>query len=535
MMIAAAYRILLAGTALAAGTLMMPARSWADIVPTHGTEEDWPGYNNDYQSQRFSPLHQITTKNVASLKEICRIKVQDGGSFHAGPVVVDGTMYVTAGRDTIAIDPRNCRQKWRNTYTSSYEDVWSVNRGAAFSNGRVFRGLPDGALIAIDAGTGKTIWKDQVGDPGLGEFLSGAPLAWNGVVYTGTAGSDWGVRGRVMAFDAQDGRELWRFNLIPTGNEPGAETWQVKKSALTGGGGTWTALTLDVTRNELLIPVGNPAPDLDAEYRPGDNLYTDSVVALDARTGALRWYHQFKAHDGVDHDMAAAPVLYRTPDLQDFIAAAGKDGMLVGLDRETHQEVFRTPITTVENENAIPTEKGDHVCPGLLGGVEWNGPAYDRKNNALVVGAVDWCAVFKKGPPTYIAGELFYGGDPVQDPPETAHGWITAVDAATGKVKWKDRIDAPVIGAVSPTAGGVTFAGDIKGNFFALDSATGKQLFTTQTGGMIAGGIATYELEGKQYVAVTSGNVSRVTFGLLGDPTVIVMGLVDDSKTSGNQ
>jgi alcohol dehydrogenase (cytochrome c) len=157
-------------------------------------------------------------------------------------------------------------------------------------------------------------------------------------------------------------------------------------------------------------------------------------------------------------------------------------------------------------------------------------PAYDRKNNALVVGAVDWCAIFKKGPPTYIAGELFYGGEPIQDPSDKAHGWITAVDAATGQVKWKDDIGAPVIGGVTPTAGGVTFAGDIKGNFFALDSATGKQLFTTQTGGMIAGGVATFELNGKQYVAVTSGNVSRVTFGLLGDPTVIVMAVSDDSK-----
>ena len=167
-----------AGAALAASLFIAPHTLRADIVPTNGTEVDWPGYNNDYASQRFSPLHQITAKNVGSLKEVCRIKVKDGGSFHAGPIVINGVMYVTAGRDTIAIDPRNCQEKWRNTYTSSYEDVWSVNRGAAYNNGRVFRGLPDGALIAIDAETGKTLWKDQVG---IRELASSCPARrWHG-------------------------------------------------------------------------------------------------------------------------------------------------------------------------------------------------------------------------------------------------------------------------------------------------------------------------------------------------------------------
>jgi alcohol dehydrogenase (cytochrome c) len=534
MIAATIYRkLLLASAAIMVSSLAAsPTVSAADEPATGGSNIDWPSYNNGFQSQRYSPLTRINSKNVSTLKEVCHVKVQDGGSFHTGPIVVDGTMYLTTARDTIALDPRTCQIKWRNTYTSSHEDVWPVNRGVAYMNGRLFRGTPDGALLAIDATTGKTIWQDTVGNPNLGEFLSGVPVAWNGVVYAGTAGSDWGVRGRVMAFDANDGRELWRFNLIPTGKEAGAESWQNKKSALTGGGGTWTTFALDVTRDELAIPVGNPAPDLDAEYRPGDNLYTDSIVVLDARTGALKWYHQLKAHDGVDHDLAASPVLYRTPDLQDIVAMAGKDGLLVGIDRETHNVLFRTPITTIENENAIPTEQGDHVCPGLLGGVEWNGPAYDRKHNALVTPAVDWCALFKKGAPKYVAGELFYGGDPVQDPADKAHGWITSVDAASGKVNWKHEIDAPVIGAVTPTAGGVTFGGDTKGNFFALDSASGKSLFSMPTQGMIAGGIITYQINDKQYVALTSGNVSRITFGELGDPTIIVMGLGEPSDNA---
>jgi alcohol dehydrogenase (cytochrome c) len=523
-MAAQLYRtLLLAGSML--GTLPLAA-----AAQSAEPDVNWPGYNNDYQAQRYSTLKQINAKNVGSLKEVCRIKVQEGGSFHTGPIVVDGTMYVTTAHDTVAIDPTNCKELWRNTYSSSHEDVWPVNRGVAYMNGKLFRGTPDGRLLALDAKTGKLLWKDVVGDPDRGEFLSGSPVAWNGVVYTGTAGSDWGVRGRVMAFSEEDGRELWRFDLIPTGNEPGANTWQVKKSALTGGGGTWTSFALDVTRDELAVPVGNPAPDLNAEYRPGDNLYTDSVVVLDARTGALKWYHQLKAHDGVDHDLAASPVLFRTPDLQDIMAVAGKDGLLVGVDQETHKVLYRTPITTIENENAIPTEQGEHVCPGLLGGVEWNGPAYDPNKNSLYVGAVDWCAVFKKGPPKYVAGELFYGGEPIQDPTAQASGWITSVNASNGQVNWKYHAPAPIIGGVTPTAGGVVFSGDTKGNFFALDSGSGQVLFTQPTQGMIAGGVVTYTAGGKQYVAFTSGNVSRITFGELGDPTVIVMGVEQASK-----
>ncbi len=514
--------LLLAGATLSTQPLGLANPANAADAPQN---VDWPAYNNDMLGQRYSPLKQVNAGNVASLQEVCRVKIQDGGSFHTGPIVVEGTMYVTTARDTVALDPHTCKEMWRNTYRSSIEDVWPVNRGVAYSNGRLFRGTPNGRLLAIDAKTGKQIWEDVVGDPARGEFLSGSPVAWNGVVYTGTAGGDWGNRGRVVAFNAEDGRELWRFNLIPAPNEPGADTWQVKKSALTGGGGTWTTLTLDVTTNELIVPVGNPAPDLNAEYRPGDNLYTDSVVVLDARTGALKWYHQLKAHDGVDHDIAAAPTLYRSPEMQDVMAIGGKDGYVVGVDRETRKVLYRTAVTSVDNEAAIPTEAGVHVCPGLLGGVEWNGAAFDLPRNSLYIGAVDWCAVFKKGGSKWVAGELFYGGDPIQDPVDQASGWVTAINASNGAVKWQYHAAAPVVGGITPTAGNVVFGGDTKGTFFALDSNTGKPLLSMPTSGMIAGGVVTYAVEGKQYVAFTSGNVSRLTFGNLGDPTIVVLGL----------
>lgn len=490
----------------------------------------WPNYNNDLQGQRYSPLKQINAGNVAQMHEVCRVKLQDGGTFQNGPIVVNGVMYVTTVRDTVALDPRDCREIWRSKYTSAHEDVFPVNRGAAYMNGRLYRGTADGKLLAIDAASGKILWENIVGDPDRGEFLSAAPLAWNGVVYVGTAGSDWGARGRVLAFDAGTGRELWRFHLIPTGDEPGADSWKSAKSTITGGGGSWAALTLDISAGELFVPVGNPAPDLDPSYRPGDNLYTDSVVVLDARTGKLKWYHQLKAHDALDHDVGAAPTLFRSPDVQDIVAIASKDGHVVGVDRETHRQLYRTPVTTIENEGGVPTEQGMHACPGLVGGVEWNGTAYDRTRNSLYVGAVDWCATFKKGKPKYIAGQFFFGGDPNFDDADRASGWVTALDAVTGKEQWKYHAQKPVVSGITPTAGGVVFAGDTGGTFFALDSATGKPLYTLPTQGMVAGGVVTYAVDGKQYVAFTSGNVSRITFGGLGDPSIIVLGLPDQKR-----
>jgi PQQ-dependent dehydrogenase (methanol/ethanol family) len=498
--------------------LALPAMAGEEI-PDRG----WPTYNNDLLGQRFSVLKQINKSNVVGLKQACSIKVQEGGSFQTSPIIVAGTMYATTARDTIAIEPTTCAEKWRHTFASPDDDVFPNNRGVAYANGRLFRGTPTGALFALDATTGKQLWVDQIGNSALGEFVSAAPVAWGGLVFTAIAGGDWGARGRVLAFDAETGREVWRFNTIPSGNEFGADTWKNKKSILTGGGGVWSTMSLDVTTGELLVPVGNPAPDLNAEYRPGDNLFTDSILSLDARTGKLIWYHQQKKNDSIDHDIGAAPVMFRDPNIRDIVVYAGKDGQLVALDRHTKKKIYSTAVTTIKNVSAVATEAGVHVCPGLNGGVEWNGPAYDPKLNSLFVGAVDWCSIFKKGPPKYAHREHFIGGDPIMD--KDATGWITSVDASSGKIKWKYKTEKPVVSGITPTAGGLVFAGDTSGKFFAFDSETGKPLYTLDTPGMIAGGVVTYSIKGKQYVAFTSGNVSRLTFGELGDPTLIVLAL----------
>jgi len=512
---------LVIGGALAIGLCGPLASAFAGDEPV--TDREWSSYNGDLLGQRFSPLKEIDKSNVSKLKEVCSIKVQEGGSFQASPIVVDGTMYMTTARDTVAIDPATCAERWRHHFASADEDVFPNNRGVAFANGVLFRGSATGAFFAIDAATGKQLWKNQIGNPALGEFVSGAPLAWGGLVFTGIAGSDWGAKGRIIAFDAATGREVWRFNTIPTGNEMGADTWKNKKSALTGGGGWWTAMSLDVATGELFIPIGNPAPDMNAEYRPGDNLFTNSLIVLDAGTGKLLWYHQHKKNDSIDHDMSAAPTLFRDPQITDIVAYGAKDGRLTALDRATRKVIYQTPLTTIENIDAVATDEGVHVCPGINGGVEWNGLGYDPKQNLLFAGAVDWCSTFKKGPAKYVQGELFFGGEAIMD--EKATGWITAVNASDGSVKWKFQTERPVVGAITPTAGGLLFAGDTSGKFFAFDSSDGKELFSKSTPGMIAGGIVTYTVKGKQYVAFTSGNVSRLTFGELGDPTIVVMAL----------
>jgi alcohol dehydrogenase (cytochrome c) len=500
-----------------------------------GVSVQWPSYNNGYKGQRFSTLAQINARNVASIQEVCRIKLADGGAFQTGPVVVDGTMYVTTSQDTFALDPTNCAVRWKFSYEPEQTQPYPGNRGVAVMNGRVFRGTGDGRLLALDAKTGALIWKNVVSDPTLNEFLIGVPLAWNGVVYVGTTGSDFGIKGRIAAYDALTGREVWRFVTIPTGKEPGADTWENRQAAETGGGGTWSTFTLDVIEGELFIPVGNPAPSFAPQYRPGANLFTNSVLVLDARTGALKWWYQLVANDGHDLDLAAAPVLYTNSDGRDVVAAAGKDGYVHAVDRETHKVLFKTAVTTIENEGVRPSEKEIRFCPGGAGGVEWNGPAFAPATRTLYVGSVDWCTLVKAAPQKFVKAEgvMLWGATARMDPGYPAHGWLHALDSDNGHVRWKYQADAPIIAGVTATAGGIVVTGDTAGHFIALDGSDGRVLLKKDTGGAIAGGVVTYSIASRQYIALTSGNVSRSVFGALGAPTIVIMSLDPKMLSAG--
>jgi alcohol dehydrogenase (cytochrome c) len=452
---------------------------------TDPADTDWLSYNGTVDGQRYSPLDQITVQNVASLTEVCRLKVDDSGTFQAGLVQIEGTLYLTNAHDTLAVDAMNCTLRWRNVYRPEQEDVFQINRGVAFANGRLFRGTPDGRMLAIEAASGKTLWRQQVGDPRQGEFFSSVPAIWQGLLIIGAAGSDWGIRGRIMAYEQESGREVWRFYTIPRGKETGAETWKDWKSARYGGGGSWTTYTLDMASGEVFVPVGNPAPDFVPSHRPGANLFTNSMVVLDARTGALKWWYQLTPNDGLDLDLGAAPMLYWNSKGEPIVALGSQDGYLYGIDRETQKRVFMTPVTTIQKPERAPSAKGVHSCPGPVGGVEWNGPAYDQKAKQIVVGAVDWCALIKSDEVDFQPGKFLLAGSWEWDAVRT--GWVNAVDPDSGALRWQYHADAPVVAGVTPTAGGVTFTGDMGGNFLALESTTGKVLLKTATGGALAG------------------------------------------------
>ncbi len=487
---------------------------------------NWLSYNHNVNGQRYVPLAQINAANAAELGEVCRVQVDDIGSFQTALLHIDGVLYFTTANDTLAVDSASCEVLWRHHYEDEELETTAlrVNRGLAYANGRLFRGTVDGRFMAIDAVDGATLWVHQVGDAQLGEFFSAAPQVYQGLVIMGAAGGDWGIRGRVMAYDAFTGREVWRFYTIPRGDEPGAQSWERIDSARFGGGGTWTTFTVDVSAGEVFVPVGNPAPDLLPGQRPGENLYTNSLVVLDANTGKLKWYHQLLSNDGQDLDLGAAPVLYHNRKGQRMVAFGSKDGYAYGINRENRKRVFKTQVATVKNAGVAPTVKGVEVCPGPLGGVEWNGPAYDKPRHQLVVGSVDWCAILKAQKDyVYVPGQFNMGGTfEFIDP---ARGWIYALDADTGAVRWKLETAGPHVAGITPTAGGVIFTGDMAGNFMVLDAESGNQLYTAQVGGGLAGGVITYMNDSRQFVALVSGNVSRLTFGDAGRPTLSIFAL----------
>jgi glucose dehydrogenase len=368
----------LAGLLLAAHVLAQQA--------TPGSE--WLSYNNGLHGQRFSPLKQIDAGNAARLGEVCRVQIDGPGSFHAGLIVQGGTIYTATPRETVALDATNCALRWKFDYRAEDERCGGSSRGVALLDGRVFRGTCDGRLIALDAATGALLWKSIIATPHLGESTTAAPLAWGGTVYMGIGGSELGVRGRVLAFDAATGRELWRFHTIPMGNEVGAETWERPETAKTGGGGVWGAMSLDVTTGELFVPVGNPWPDLDKDYRPGANLFTNSIVVLDARTGALKWWHQVAPADWMDLDLVAAPMLYRADGARDFAAIGGKDGYVTVVDRDTRKVQFRTPVTTVSQRRT--SRRCRHAACAPATPAAWNGTVRRSTGSTSSSSSVRW-------------------------------------------------------------------------------------------------------------------------------------------------
>jgi alcohol dehydrogenase (cytochrome c) len=495
----------------------------AELDAADASTTDWLMYNKGYRGERYSRLKQINAGNAGALKPVCMFQLGELGTFSTGPVVYDGIVYATTHLGTYAIDAVTCKKIWSHQHVAQGPEMNATNKGVAIAGGRVIRGTQDGFLYALDAKSGKPLWVRQVADWRIGEGVGAAPIVWNDIVYVAKAGGDWGIRGRMMAFKVDDGSLAWSFDLVPEGTETGADTWQNPASAAHGGGAAWVTYALDRATGTLFVPVGNPGPDYKKSMRPGANLFTISTVALDARTGKLKWWYQLRAND--DHDWDATVVSLFDAGPKKLLATAGKEGILHVVDRETGKLVFKLPMTTVLNHDAPLTPQGVRVCP--VAGVQWNGAAHSPMTGLLYVNAIDWCTVFKLGPdPKWIATVPYTGlanGWGSNDPVSQWSGWINAVDPRSGKMVWRIHTPAPMYAALTPTAGDVLFTGDLNGNFLALNARNGKELYRFNTGGPIAGGVVTYEQKGRQYVAVASGS-SGGSIPLAGSATIVIFG-----------
>lgn len=478
---------------------------------------DWLLPNHSYESQRFVNLKQIDRNNAAQLRPVCIYSSGDTNRFASNPLVYRGVMFVTTGDTTVAISASNCELKWRHDWKAKAKPAEvktssgiMVNpfksRGMSIKDGKLVRATSDSHLVALDIETGKLLWEKMIASAEKYELIIMAPLIYEDLVIAGIGISEFAIKGWIGAFRLADGEPVWRFNTVPDDGEPGANSWSEAKDRQRGGGGVWVTPSLDIESGLLYTAVGNPVPDFFGDTRQGTNLYTASVVALDVKTGKLQGYKQIVPHDLHDWDLTVAGPIYKGKGTKSILAVGGKDGFLRALDRNSYEQMFETAVTKQENADAAPTIEGVHACPGVLGGMQWSLPAYNPQLNALFAPAVEWCGQFKKADELrLVAGQLYMGGSYTFDPVEKSKGWLTAVDASTGSVKWKFESKRPMVAAVTTTSSDVVFTGELTGNFLALDGKDGSVLYRFNLGAPIAAGVISYAVENKQYVAVAAG------------------------------
>jgi alcohol dehydrogenase (cytochrome c) len=491
------------------------------------TSGDWPSYNRTVTSDRLSPLSEIDTKNVGKLKVLCTYDVGGYEAFESGLIMVNDALIGTTEFDIFSLNPSTCALNWR-THEDYPPWILPSNRGAAYWDGMLFRGTQDGRVLAYDFKTGKRLWETRIAEPKNGESVPAAPIAHDGVVYIGNAGGDFkGGKGKMYALDAKTGKILWQFFMVPQvegdvvrgplGKSPlDASTWKMQGGLPISGGGLWTSYTLDTKTGLLYLPGGNPAPDFAIGVREGTNLYTDSVVVLDAKTGDYKNHFKLVLKDWHDWDASNPPIVIQTMGGKQLMVAAPKDGFLYAFDLANNSAVFKVPVTRIENiTETFSHGEPVYFCPGSVGGAEWNGPSYVPQTNLVLIGEVEWCD--KVAPKTLESLQRVKVGDPwagvaTLNPfwifgefDRAWAGWVYAVDADSGVWKWRLKLNYPIIGGLTPTVGGVAFVGDVGGNFYALDAATGQKLWGQDLGGAIGGGVITYTAGGSQKVAVAAG------------------------------
>ena len=491
--------------------------------------QNWLMYSGDYNGRRHSSLEQINTGNAAQVVPMWAYQTMAGGKFETTPLVVDGILYATGQDDrAFALDARTGRPIWQ--YQRALPDdirpcCGRVNRGLAILGDKVFLGTLDAHVIALDAKTGNVVWDVAAVDYTKGYSFTLAPLVIKNMVLVGISGGEYGIRGFIDAYDASTGQRKWRFYTVPAPGEPGGDTWEGDSWKI-GGAPAWITGTYDPETNTTFWTTGNPSPSNRGEGRAGDNLYSNSLLALDPDTGKLKWHLQFTRHDEHDYDATQVPVMV-DEDGKKLILQANRNGFFYVVDRATgkllHADSYAKVSWSKEKDanglpipakEGSPTLEGNRVCPGAAGATNWMSPTYDPQTKLFYVTAREQCDVFSTAPQPYEAGHAYYGSAYFpNDDAEPFYGALRALDPETGKVKWEWKHPSPTWSGVLSTDGGLVFTGDAEGNFIALDAATGKALWHFQCGASVYSSPMTYAINGKQYVAVAAGT-TLFAFGL---------------------
>jgi alcohol dehydrogenase (cytochrome c) len=488
---------------------------------------NWTSYNGDYTGRRYSALHEINTTNVHRLRAAWVFHPGNSQNLEATPVVIRGVMFVTSANDVFALDARSGRQLWhyhRPVSSGLLDDAAShKNRGVAVWQNSVFVETDDAHLLSLDIRSGGLRWDVEYADKTKHYGATSAPLAVKDEVIVGTSGGDSGVRGFVAAYDAATGKRKWQRWTIPGPGEFGSSSWP-GDSYLHGGGTTWMPGTYDPELNSLYWTTSNASPDFVGDSRPGDDLYTACVLAIDADSGELKWYFQFTPHDLYDYDATETPVLIDTVEngtVRRLLAQANRNGYLYVLDRTNGKFLRATPFVQKLNwakgvdvsgrpilSGRIPTPEGTYICPGIDGATNWFSPSYNPETGLFYVVAVESCNLFFAKTRKFAAGETFYNTGTTLPPAEKPQRVLLALSLSDGKPVWS----YPQVGSgrswagTLTTAGRLLFFGDDSESFEAVDASTGRVLWHFNTGQTIRASPMTYGMDGVQYVAVPAGS-----------------------------
>jgi len=496
--------------------------------------------NGNYDQTRYYPNRQINVSNVSKLRPAWMFQTEVKESMETTPIVVNGIMYVTTSFSHVyAIDARTGEQIWHYKHAMGPITVYCCgpnNRGVAVYGDKVYLGTLDAKLVALDAKTGKIAWEQQIADPELGYSETMAPTAVNGKILIGTNGGEYGIRGFVKAYDANDGKLLWTFNTIP---ENSVGVWATKdatgrdmlrnieaeKEALakngdpykTLGGGVWQNPAVDLETNRIYFVVGNPSPDLDGSLRPGDNLYTDSLVAVDLDTGNYVCHFQYIAHDVWDLDAVSPPIITSVKndkgETVKGILHGGKTGhVYVNNANDCSLIRFSEAMVPQENMWTLPTKEGARMLPGANGGVEWSPMTIDPNLGLVYAINLHQPMTYHVESTPYPGGKLWLGGAFKVIPTEEQWGNVTAIDYNTGKIRWQVKTPQPMIGGIMATAGGLSFTGEGNGYFKAYDSETGAVLWKFQAGAGVNAPPSSYTVDGKQYIVVAAGGNTQLDY-----------------------